>query len=78
VYFDLVREAGTLHLEGNLGNGSGQGNFTFVPNPGFAAEMRSLRVQGVTPEYIRRIRSMGHGNPSLDQIVNLRVQGIVE
>jgi len=37
-----------------------------------------MRVQGVTPEYIRTVQSKGLGNLSLDQIVNLRVQGIVE
>ena len=42
VSFQIVREAGTLNCEGWFKNGQGSGTFTFAPNPGFAAEMRSL------------------------------------
>jgi hypothetical protein len=37
-----------------------------------------MRVQGVTPGFIRKLLSLGLRNLSLDEIIGLRIQGIVE
>jgi hypothetical protein len=34
-----------------------------------------MKVQGVTPEYVRDIRALGL-NPSADEIVGMKVQGV--
>jgi len=41
VSFKLVRDAGTIELEGAFVNGKGSGTFTFVPNRSFIDGMRS-------------------------------------
>src|SRR5258706_11524167 len=38
--FEIVRDAGTLRLEGYIQNGAGGGVFTFSPNANFVTEMR--------------------------------------
>src|SRR5579871_1767970 len=71
--FDLVRDAGTFHMEGYLQNGGGGGNFTFTPNPNYASELRSfgytsdltdekvfaLAVHDVSGAYIRDMNALG-------------------
>lgn len=41
VNFSLVREAGTIDLEGEFADGSGKGTYRFTPNQGFIDGMRS-------------------------------------
>jgi hypothetical protein len=36
-----------------------------------------MRIHGVTPDFIRKTRSMGLGNLSIDQLVNLKIHGMV-
>ena len=40
-----------------------------------ADEIIGMRVQGVTPEYVREVRALGL-KPDNDEIVGMRVQGI--
>ena len=40
-----------------------------------ADELISLKVQGVTPEYIQQIRALGL-HPSVNELISMRVQGI--
>ncbi len=39
-------------------------------------ELIALRVQGVTPEYIQQMRSIGMGDLSLRDIISMRTQGV--
>lgn len=41
VSFRLVREAGTINFEGSFTDGKGSGTFTFTPDSGYLAAMRS-------------------------------------
>lgn len=40
-----------------------------------ADELVALKVQGVTPEYVRAIHALGF-NPSVDELVRMKVQGV--
>ncbi|HUI40354.1 MAG TPA: M56 family metallopeptidase [Terriglobia bacterium] len=40
-----------------------------------ADELIGLKVQGVTPEYIRQIRAAGL-NPTIDELIGMKVQGV--
>jgi hypothetical protein len=35
-----------------------------------------MRIHGVTPDYIRKLRSQGMTNLSIDQLVSMRIHGI--
>jgi hypothetical protein len=37
-----------------------------------------MRIHGVTPDFIRKLQSRGMKNLSIDQMVNLRIHGIVD
>src|SRR6185369_16191837 len=50
--FEIVREAGTLQLQGYLQNGSGGGIFSFSPNPNFVSEMRALGFLRLSDETV--------------------------
>jgi hypothetical protein len=89
VPLDLVREAGTLHLEGSLQNGSGGGNFTFTPDPTFAPAMRSLGIAGLTDHtmyvlavhdvgatYVRELNGLGVQPRSANQLIGMAVQHV--
>jgi len=87
--FDIVREAGTLRLEGYLQNGSGGGNFTFIPNPGYANEMRSLgysdlsdenvfrlAIHDVSTTYVRSMSAAGLRPESTEKLITMRIHGV--
>jgi len=87
--FDIVRDAGTLRLEGYLQNGSGGGNFTFIPNPGYANEMRALGYTDLTDErifqlathdvslaYIRSMFSAGIRPESTSKLITMRIHNV--
>jgi len=40
-----------------------------------ANEIIGMRVQGVTPEYVREIRALGL-KPTSDELIGMRVQGV--
>jgi len=44
VQFQLRRDAGTISFEGTFKHGDGAGQFTFEPNRGYAASIRSVGV----------------------------------
>jgi hypothetical protein len=88
VPLDLVREAGTLHLEGSFQNGD-RGSFTFTPNPNFGPEMRSLGIAGfrdrdlfvmavydVGPAYVRELNALGVQPRSANQLIGMAVQHV--
>jgi hypothetical protein len=79
---DLVREAGTLHLEGSLQDGSGK--FTFNSNPSFPAEMSSLGINDLTERtmfvlavfdvgatYVRGLNALGVQPRSANQLIGM-------
>jgi hypothetical protein len=90
VRFDLVRDAGTFHLEGYMRNGSGGGNFTFAPNPNYANQLRSLGFAGnltdekvfsmaihdVSSAYIRDMNGLGIRPDSEDKLIAMRIHGV--
>lgn len=89
VRFELARDAGTFHFEGNFKNGNGSGDFTFSPNAGFASELQSLgygsvpadkafamAVHDVRLSFARDLRSLGIGPVSSDQLIAMRIHGV--
>src|SRR5215831_6919864 len=44
VKFSLVRDAGTIVLDGVFGDGEGGGRFTFNANPSYANDLRGMGV----------------------------------
>jgi hypothetical protein len=88
--FDLVRDAGTFHMEGYLQNGGGGGNFSFTPNPNYGNELRSLGFTGeltdekvftmavhdVSAAYIRDMNALGIRPDSEDKLVAMRIHGV--
>jgi len=88
--FDLVRDAGTFHMEGYLQNGGGGGNFNFAPNPNFANELRSfgftsdltdekvfaMAVHDVSGAYIRDMNTLGVHPDSEDKLIAMRIHGV--
>ena len=47
VSFRMEQDAGRFEFEGSVRGGAGSGRFRFLPNPAFAATLRSLGVSGV-------------------------------
>jgi hypothetical protein len=88
--FDLIRDAGTFHLEGYLKNGSGGGNFVFTPNRAYANELRSLGFAGnltdekvftmgvhdVSAAWIRDLNALGIRPDSEDKLITMRIHGV--
>jgi len=85
----LVREAGTLHLEGRLERGHGEGRFTFEPDAGFVADLGRAGIRGVSDEdlirlciedlgraWIRDMSSLGLGDPTLAGLMRLHNNGV--
>jgi|HubBroStandDraft_5_1064220.scaffolds.fasta_scaffold70318_2 hypothetical protein len=87
--FELARDAGTFHFDGYVQNGGGGGVFTFVPNPKFVSEMRSLGFSGLSDEkvftmaahdvsaaYVRDMNALGVRPESTDQLITLRIHNV--
>lgn len=87
--FQLVRDGGTLQLQGYLQNGRGGGTFTFVASPNFANEMRSLGYSDLSNEkifvlalhdistaYVREMNAMGIHPQSTEQLVTMGIHNL--
>jgi hypothetical protein len=87
--FDIVRDAGTFRLEGFLQNGSGGGNFTFMPNAGYANDMRSrgysdlsdenifrLAIHDVSLQFVNEMAAMGYKELKTDKLITMRIHGV--
>ena len=84
VTLSLVRESGTLHLEGRLNDGRGSGRFTYERDPGFVADLERagfhdvndeqlirLCIDGLGRAWIKDLRSLGLHDPTLEDLVRL-------
>lgn len=85
----VVRDAGTLHLEGRLDHGRGEGRFTFEADAAFATELRRAGFQDVGDEdlirlcvedlgrdWIRDMGSLGLPDPTLSDLLRLHHNGV--
>jgi hypothetical protein len=88
VNFQVVREAGTFNCEGWFKQGKGSGSFTFVPNQGFATEMKSLGYEQLSDEklfsmavhdigltFIRELNALGYDRLTTDNLFAMRIHG---
>jgi hypothetical protein len=86
--FEYVQDAGRLVCEGRFSSGRGSGTFTYVPNPQFSAELKSLgyappteedqftmMMTGVSLDFARGIRDSGL-QASTGQLIDLRIHGV--
>jgi hypothetical protein len=89
VRFDVRRDAGTFACEGWFKQGSGSGHFTFIPNPGFAAELGrrgigspdarqlfSLARADVGLALLDELKTQGYERPTLEQLVRMGDHGV--
>lgn len=81
VKFNIIREAGTLVCEGSFRDGRGLGTWTFAPDAGFAAAMKSrgfgsldeedmLRAafHNLTTKYADEIKAAGYDRLTFDEL----------
>jgi hypothetical protein len=84
-----VRDAGTIHLEGRLDRGHGEGHFTFAPDAGFVAELRRAGFQDASDEdlirlciqdldhtWIKDMGSVGLRGATLSDLLRLHNNGV--
>lgn len=89
VRFDLRRDAGTFACEGWFRQGNGSGHFSFVPDPGFAAELTRrgvgtpdarqlfrLAMAEVGLALLDELKSDGYPQPTIDQLVRMGEHGV--
>lgn len=87
--FQMVRDAGTLQLQGYLDNGKGGGTFMFVPNVSYANEMRSLgysdlsiermfmlALHDISPAFVREMNALGIHPQSTEQLVTMGIHNV--
>jgi len=87
--FEIVREAGTLSLQGYIQNGAGGGIFTFSPNAGFIGEMRALGYSGLSDEtvfalavhdisagFVRDMNALGIRPESTEQLLTMGIHNV--
>jgi hypothetical protein len=85
----IVRDAGTLHLEGRLDHGQGEGRFTFEPDARFVADLGRAGFQDVGDEdlirlcvedlgraWIQDMGSLGLPDPTLSDLLRLHHNGV--
>ncbi|HEX6624370.1 MAG TPA: hypothetical protein VF064_11700 [Pyrinomonadaceae bacterium] len=90
VRFQLRRDAGALECEGWFREGKGSGHYRFVPNPNFAAELRSRGINGdPTARQLFRmaladaglalvdeLKAQGYETPTFDQLIKMGDHGV--
>lgn len=89
VSFAIQREPGTFNCVGSAGEGSGAGQFTYVPNARFDDALASrgmgrpsfhdsleLAIAGASLSFIDRIRGTGFTKVSAGELVTLRDHGV--
>lgn len=87
--FDVVREAGVLHLTGTLADQTGSGHFTFTPDPAFNSRMQALGFPSLTDResfllavydggtaYVNELASLGVRIRSINQLISMKVQNV--
>ena len=86
--FTMVRDAGTVRFEGQLGASGGSGRFVFAENPEYVAalasmgyravdreELFSLAVHDVSRRFIHDLDALGYPHVPLDDLVSMRIHG---
>jgi hypothetical protein len=89
VRFDVRRDSGTFACEGWFRQGKGSGHFTFVPDPGFVAELTRrgigtpdtrqlfrLALADVGLVLLDELKSAGYERPTLEQLVRMGEHGV--
>lgn len=86
VRFRVVRDAGVFECEGWFKAGKGSGDFRFVPDRAFAAELGAgrlgderlfeLAVQDVSREFVRGMASLGYERVPVEQLIAMRLHGV--
>ena len=87
--FEYVQDAGRLICEGRFSSfGRGAGTFTFVPDPGFVAELSRLGYGSVNESQLFEMMLMGVGlddaraaretglNASIRDLLDMRIHGV--
>lgn len=76
VSFKLVREAGTIVMEGYFQGGRGAGLWTFTPNPSFASAMASRGYANLSDEDLLRSTFNGLTTKYADEIKGAGYEGL--
>ena len=89
VSFRLVREAGTVQLQGSIRDGRGTGWFTFTPDRAFADRMAflgfpgledeqlfSFAVHDITTQYVEEMRALGYDDLDEDELMSFAIHGV--
>jgi hypothetical protein len=87
--FSIVRDAGTFNAQGSFSGGRGGGTWTFVPNRGFAGELRKrgagtpndkqqfqLAMGGFKIATLDTLLQSGFQRPNVEDLVRLSEHGV--
>jgi hypothetical protein len=85
VKFTLTRDAGVVSFDGHFRNGTGVGDYTFQPDPGYVREMTSMGFSGfsnqkllelavidVSRAYVKELQSLGF-KPDAEELIEGRI-----
>jgi hypothetical protein len=89
VHFVLTRDAGNLTFDGHVGQGLGDGSFSFDASSAFVECMRSLgyerlsgeelfamAVHNVSVDYVKEFIALGYEHVPLDQLLSMHINGV--
>jgi hypothetical protein len=87
--FELRRDAGTFSFTGRVGDGRGEGSFSFVPDSSYAAELErrgigrassadqfKLAVSDIGYQYLDTLRAEKYPQPGIRQLVRMGDHGV--
>jgi beta-lactamase regulating signal transducer with metallopeptidase domain len=74
--FRMEQEAGVFNFEGRFAGGAGNGDFSFAPNKGFLATLRSLGVRDADRVGIHQLKNLAFGFMSADSVRALMAEGL--